>query len=212
MKLIRKFKDFFKGKKEETEQEKTNRLMAEIHKSLSESKEKIEYLFCDFEDLGAKVKISPVYKSDRTFSNGSKLHPPNGDNKLTITHIGYLNIKIEFDSTPIENIEDDMPDQIRRCLIEAIFRMNDEEDTKVESASYNSKWLSRNRLSNTIDRRDIILVNTWGNSTAERVLSSEWARDYFRVKMWTKKDSEKIYRLIDQTINIYTKPIKIVQQ
>ena len=211
MKILRKFKDFFKQNPKETEQEKSNRLMGYLNKNLQEAKEKIEDLFYDFEDLGAKVEINPVYKNERTFTNGSKLHPPSDSREITITHVGYLNIKIKFESIPIDSISDDLPDQIRRCLIESVFRMNDEEDTKVESASYRSRWSSRKLLS-PIEKSDVILVNTWGNSTAERVLSSEWARDYFRVKMWTSKDSDKISRLIDQTINIYTKPIKIIQQ
>lgn len=170
MSVIKKFKDFFKTKPKdetETETEKTNRYQKEMSNRLLGLKDDVEYHFTDFEDLGAEVNIISTYKTERTFPDGSPIsyvvmRPL--DKNTTITHIGYLQIQIKFGSIPIDKIDDDFPDRIRRCLIEAVFRMNDNDETRVISGSYASIWQQVQRVTNrnlgSLKRNDMILTDT----------------------------------------------------
>lgn len=192
MKIVKKFKDFFKiGKPEETMAQKMNRISSDIHNRLKSIEEEISDLFYDFEDLGANVNINPTYT-----------------NYLNEGPEGYLKITIKFKSKNIEDIDDNLPSEIRRCLIESAFRMNEIEGAQIERADYNSLWSSKRSLTHPVKFRDIILASIYPNSNVDEMINSSWAKDYFVVKMWTKKDSKKLSKLLQLDINIYTKPIK----
>lgn len=196
MKIVKKFKDFFKiGKPEETMEQRLNRIESDINKRIKSIKEEISDLFYDFEDLGAEVDINPTYK-----------------NFLNEGPQGYLKITIMIKSKNVKDIDDNLPSEIRRCLIEAAFRMNEIEGAQIERADYNSEWSSisnfRSHQINPIRYRDIIMTSIYQNSNVDEVINSSWAKDYFVVKMWTKKDSNKLDKLHHLFINIYTRPIK----
>lgn len=220
MSVIKKFKDFFKSKpKVETEQERYNRLSHIMGSKLTDIKSELEYLFTDFEDLGATVRITQTISQERSFTNGSKLVRPEDSTEVVFYLKGYLKVEIRFGQMLIENISDNLPSEIRRCLIESVSRMNSIPGVDVENARYDSKWTSNSYrgLGGSPKRGDIILIDAWGEQDVNKILNSDWAKDYFRVKLWTNKDKEihtraggsSITGLQELVINIYTKPIEV---
>lgn len=200
MSIIRKFKDFFGPtiQKKESAADRNNRIYKEIVDRLNYIKEEISDIFRDFEDLGASVEILPVYKN---YLNG----------EIDSQH-GNIRIEIKFPQKNIENIDKSFKGEIRRCLVEAKFRMDDIPGAEVDKADYRSNWSKRDYFSyttqpNMIKRSDVIYMPKWGNETPETSLKDKNA---YIVKLWSADDtraSKEISKLNSLVINIYTKPI-----
>jgi hypothetical protein len=190
MGVIKKFKDFFKSKpKEETRAEKINRVTKGITDRLNSIKEEISDLFYDFEDLGAEVSIDTIYKN---FVNEGPR--------------GYLKVKIVFPPKKIEDVDPNLPQEIKRCLIESRFRMDEIPGAEVDRANYTSNYTNNQSFSpQSIKRDDVIYMPKWGGETPESSLRSSSG---YIVKMWTGDMKGKgISKLNSLIITIYTKPI-----
>jgi len=206
MGIVKRFKDFLKGKVKisgESESDRDARVMNETKNRLRKLKDDIDYFFVDFEDMGANVEIQEIYKTDISFKNGSRLTvPKDEDRTLYKKFTGNLRIQIRFPGKNIEDIDPNLQENLKMSLMECNHRLQDI-GLPVDTANYEANWSKRNfsHPPGPVKIKDIILMydDTYGYKVKLFKADTETSTGLMR---------DKISRLNFLNITIITKEIE----
>lgn len=194
MSIIRKFKDFFKEKIDPVERRRliSNRVHEDLVGMLETAKSDMRDLLYDFEDLGFSIKISPTTSHEGL---GRGKDSPG-------TWVGYLHTALEIKDKDPRNLEPNFETDLRRSLIELSFRMKEIPNLEIDRDQFRYEGRYLNYRNESFKNGDLIFMGFFG-TTPERALSDS---NSYIVKI---SKGDKVLKLTNLTINIYTKPIKI---